>query len=358
MADGTQDGGTFVTPEATKLKVFISYSRDDLDFADQLAAALQIAGFDPTIDRQGISGGEAWQQRLGNLILEADTVVFVLSPSSARSEVCAWEVEEAAKHSKRILPVLARPLGDAQPPARLQDLNYMFFYHEPKSPGSGFGVGLSRLVAALNTDLGWIREHTRLLERATEWDAGKRAASRLLSGTDIVQAKAWAARRPKGAPEPTPMHVEFIRASEQEEAGRATVERKRLDEMAAAQAERAKALAAAEEAVRNAAEALRARNRARTIITWGAMVFAVIVTALGIAAGIQWRIAVAERTKGYEELLYDAQVARSTRAHRSCPAAHQQRRQQNGCTPDHRSVGRRQRSLATGFSTFPKPMMF
>jgi hypothetical protein len=72
-----------------KLRVFISYSRDELDFADQLNAALDAYGFECFIDRQGISGGEDWKRRLGNLISDADTVVFVLSPTSARSEICA-----------------------------------------------------------------------------------------------------------------------------------------------------------------------------------------------------------------------------------------------------------------------------
>jgi hypothetical protein len=88
-----------------KLRVFISYSRNDLDFADQLNAALDAYGFECFIDRHGISGGEDWKRRLGNLISEADTVVFVLSPTSAQSEICAWEVEEAARLGKRILPV-------------------------------------------------------------------------------------------------------------------------------------------------------------------------------------------------------------------------------------------------------------
>jgi len=47
-------------------------------------------------------------------------------------------------------------------------------------------------------------------------DTGGRPANRLLSGDDIAEAKAWVARRPKGAPEPTPLHLDFIRASEQE----------------------------------------------------------------------------------------------------------------------------------------------
>ena len=88
-----------------KLRVFISYSRADSDFADQLQAALQTCGFECVIDREDISGGEDWKTRLGALIAESDTVVFVLSPSSARSEICGWEVEQSAELGKRILPL-------------------------------------------------------------------------------------------------------------------------------------------------------------------------------------------------------------------------------------------------------------
>ena len=41
-----------------KFRVFISYSPDDLHYADQLATGLRAGGIDPTIDRQGISSGE------------------------------------------------------------------------------------------------------------------------------------------------------------------------------------------------------------------------------------------------------------------------------------------------------------
>ena len=125
------------SPDRGKLRVFISYSRDDLDFADQLDAALDACGFECVIDRHGISGGEDWKRRLGNLISEADTVVFVLSPTSARSEICAWEVEEAARLGKRILPVNCRQLEGTNPPPRLRDLNYIFFYEDPKAAGFG-----------------------------------------------------------------------------------------------------------------------------------------------------------------------------------------------------------------------------
>jgi TPR repeat protein len=266
------------SPDRGKLRVFVSYSRDDLDFADQLDAALNAYGFECIIDRQDISGGEDWKRRLGNLISEADTVVFVLSPTSARSEICAWEVEEAARLGKRILPVNCRPLKGARPPPRLRDLQYIFFHADPKAPGSGFGTGLAKLVAALNTDFDWLREHTRYLQRATEWDRGGRPANRLLSGDDIADAKAWLARRSKNAPEPTALHLDFIRASEEEAEARASAQRKQLDAMAAAQAERETALHEAEEALKQAADAQRKRATIRNIAF-------VVVSILAVLAG-------------------------------------------------------------------------
>jgi formylglycine-generating enzyme required for sulfatase activity len=248
------------SPDRGKLRVFISYSRDDLEFADQLDAALNGCGFECVIDRHGISGGEDWKRRLGNLISEADTVVFVLSPTSARSEICDWEVEEATRLGKRILPIIWRPLEGASPPLRLRERNYIFFYADPKAaPGAGFGTGLAKLVAALNTDFEWLREHTRYLQRAIDWDRGGRPANRLLSGDDIAEAKVWEVRRPKSAPEPTSLHLDFIRASEEEAEARSSAQRKQLEAMAAAQADRETALHKAEKALKQAADAQRKR---------------------------------------------------------------------------------------------------
>jgi hypothetical protein len=260
--------GGVVVAEAThqdnKLNVFISYSRDDFGFSDQLDAALGLNGFgfDTTLDRHGITAGEDWKRRLGNLIRDADTVVFVLSPSSARSEICAWEVGEAIRLRKRIIPVLSRALDGATPPPQLADLNYIFFYQEPRSPGSGFGTGLVLLVAALNTDLGWLREHTRYLRRASEWDEGGRPANRLLSGADIGLAKAWEASRPKAAPEPTALHLDFIRASEAEESRQQSAEAQRLRQLAEAQSEREAAFA--ERATAQEREAVARRSEAES----------------------------------------------------------------------------------------------
>ncbi len=137
---------------------------------------------------------------LGLLIRDADTIVFVLSPSSASSPICVWEVEEAVSLGKRIFPVLCRPLGDVTPPPKLVARNYTYFYSEPTVPGSGFGTGLARLVDALNTDPDWMREHARYLRLAKEWEeVGRPPGRRLLSAADIALAKEWIASPEKRA---------------------------------------------------------------------------------------------------------------------------------------------------------------
>jgi hypothetical protein len=265
-----------------KLKVFISYSRRDLEFADQLAAVLESQGFQPTIDRKGIYGAERWEERLGQLILEADAVVFVLSPDSAASPVCAWEVEEAARRGKRIVPVLCRPLEGAQPHRLLRDLNYIYFYAEKDAPGSGFGTGQVRLIEALSVDIDWLREHTRLEGLAQRWDGGGRHPDGLLRGSELAAYKSWRDRRPPDAPELTALQRAYLGSSEEEQTNRESAERKRLEEMAAANAERAKAVAEAQAALEREAAAQQARMQARRVIQWGAAT-AALLAILGIA---------------------------------------------------------------------------
>lgn len=231
----------------SKLKVFISYSRKDSEiFADELAGGLEFqGGFEVGLDRHSIVEGEDWKNRLGSLIADADTVVFVISPGSAASPICQWEVNEAVRLSKRILPVLWIVPEEHQPvPSQLAALNYTRF-----DGGRSFIGGLKALAAALNTDLPWLREHTRLLTRALEWERASRVENRMLSGTDVAEAKRWAAQRPKGAPQLTSLHMEYIRASEE-------AEKARDDALLRQNEERAELLKEAEIAAQERVEAL------------------------------------------------------------------------------------------------------
>jgi hypothetical protein len=199
-----------------KLKVFISYSRrDSAAFADELVAGLELAGLAPFLDRHDIAPGEDWEARLGGLIAQSDTVVFVVSPEAVKSERCVWEVDRTLELSKRLLPVVFKPVPERDIPEKLRRLQFIRF-----DSGPGFARPLSQLAESLRLDLDWIREHTRLGELATRWDRRRRSETLLLRGDEIDAAKAWMVARKTGAPEITDAQRAFISASEEAESAR------------------------------------------------------------------------------------------------------------------------------------------
>jgi WD40 repeat protein len=207
------------------LKVFISYSRrDSVDFADELVAGLKLAGFAPFLDRHDVAPGDEWEERLGGLIAQSDTVVFVISPEAVKSERCVWEVDRTNELSKRLLPVIFKPVPEHEIPKGLSRLQFVRF-----DTGRGITRPLAELAEALRQDLDWIREHTRLGEIATRWERRDRSDSLLLRGDDLDAAKAWMVARKVGAPEITDAQRALIGASEEAEAKRLGNERAQLE---------------------------------------------------------------------------------------------------------------------------------
>src|ERR1700680_59645 len=142
-----------------RAKVFVSYSRKDADFGRMLVGALAERGFDAFLDKTDIAPGEPWKERLAALIATADTVVFAVSPDSVASTIWRWELEESARLGKRVIPVVARRIADADAPPALGRLNWVFL-----AEGDARERALGTLTTALQTDLPWVREHTRLGE--------------------------------------------------------------------------------------------------------------------------------------------------------------------------------------------------
>ena len=101
-----------------KAKIFISYSRKDMAFADRLEAAFKTRGFEPLIDRTEIYAFEDWWRRIEGLIGQADTVVFVVSPDAVASEVALKEIAHAASLNKRFAPIVCRRTDDGAVPRR------------------------------------------------------------------------------------------------------------------------------------------------------------------------------------------------------------------------------------------------
>ena len=193
---------------AKKLKVFISYSRRDLVFAERIVAALEARGLSPKIDTRDLPKLEDWRRELLGFIREADAVVFIVSPNSIASPVCEWEIQQVASLNKRLAPIVYERVPDARIPEAAAKINYLFF----DTPGS-FEERCDELARALETDRAWIKDHTRLGELALRWSSQDRKTASLLRGQELEDAERWIASRPRHAPEPTALHRELIETS-------------------------------------------------------------------------------------------------------------------------------------------------
>jgi TIR domain len=86
-------------------RVFVSYSRHNLDAITQLIEDLQAVGIDTWYD-QTLTGGQRWWDSILANIRECDIFIFALSTESWDSEACRSELDYVVQLGKPILPVL------------------------------------------------------------------------------------------------------------------------------------------------------------------------------------------------------------------------------------------------------------
>lgn len=193
-----------------KVKLFISYSRQDKSGADNLVAALEANNFEVMIDRRDLPYGEQWQGELADFIRASDTVIWLVSPDSISSKWCNWELGEVQRLNKRLVPIRVRAIAPEDLPETLGRLHLL--------PAEGIyepSPHLATLIATLNTDRAWIKEATRLADRARQWMARGRDSGLLLRGRALQDAETWSRQRPPAAPAPSREILDLILAGRQ-----------------------------------------------------------------------------------------------------------------------------------------------
>ena len=83
--------------------------------------------------------------------------------------------------------------------------NWVFLREE-----DGFEVNFELLISALDTDLDYVREYTRLLILAIEWDKNQRRRSPVLRGQELQTAEGWLQQSGSKAPQPAELHREYL----------------------------------------------------------------------------------------------------------------------------------------------------
>lgn len=196
------------SPAQEPLRAYVSYSHREMAAADRVVAALEVAHFLVSIDRRDSPYGEEWRHQHVDLIRAADTVIWLLSPTSTRSRRCNWEIGEARRLNKRVIAVMVETVPPDSLPEWLGPLQII--------PSEGIFDGrrhLSALTAAMNADGAWLKRHTALARQAHDWQAKGRPAALRLRGLALKEAQAWIDRRPLSAPPPSDEIFELLLAS-------------------------------------------------------------------------------------------------------------------------------------------------
>ena len=205
--------------------IFISYSRIDMEFVRRLHKALTSGkNRDTWADFEDIPPAAKWRSEIAAAIERADNFVFIISPDSVASKECKRELAHAIEQHKRLIGLVCREFDSNTIPSALGELNFIFC-----RSGDDFEGAVESLVTAVETDLEWVKEHTRLLTRAVEWESQRRNSSLLLRGDDLEIAEAWMARSGIKKPAPNELQGQFILASRQDETARHRLEQQRTE---------------------------------------------------------------------------------------------------------------------------------
>jgi hypothetical protein len=87
------------------MSIFLSYSRGDAQQADEWVGNLERFGYRVWIDRAGIRGGQQWNETIVRSIKEAQAILLLLSPNSARSDNVRRGIDLAVEARKRIISI-------------------------------------------------------------------------------------------------------------------------------------------------------------------------------------------------------------------------------------------------------------
>ncbi|MCC6580241.1 MAG: toll/interleukin-1 receptor domain-containing protein [Phycisphaeraceae bacterium] len=107
------------------MKVFLSYSNEDSQFAGKLAAALERHGL-RVWRAESMLPGDNWADEVSRALRSSDAMVVLISPASMKSPWVLKEIEFALgspRFSHRLVPVVIRATPDA--PWILRNLEMM-----------------------------------------------------------------------------------------------------------------------------------------------------------------------------------------------------------------------------------------
>jgi hypothetical protein len=100
------EGGPADRPTAAgpRPRVFISYAREDGSLAARIFDVLQTSSFEPWLDKQALSGGDTWNDRIEDELQATDFVLVLYTPALCR-KMDSYVNKEVALARRRALKV-------------------------------------------------------------------------------------------------------------------------------------------------------------------------------------------------------------------------------------------------------------
>ena len=185
--------------------LFISYSRNDQAFVRKLYETLVADKHEVFVDWEGIPPSSKWKNEIDAAIDKSDAILCILSPDYLASEVCRHELANAESEKKRLIPIVYREVPASEVPQSLAAINWIFF-----RSNDDYDASVAVLERAIATDLNYVKESTRLLVRAKEWDGKKQNGSYLLRGSDLAEAERWLAESGGRDPAPSQVQTQYV----------------------------------------------------------------------------------------------------------------------------------------------------
>lgn len=192
------------------IDVFISYSRNDGDFARKLNEQLQINGRSTWFDQDSIAVGADFQKEIYKGIATSNNFLFLISQKSIESPYCADEVAYAEKQGKRIITLRLEKVDSALLPQALAAIQWI-----DAGKDKDFNGVFSQVIRTLDVDRTHVEAHSKWQNKALEWKKEGKDAALLLMGSEFSVAELWLneSLADKKQPQPTEIQKEFIAES-------------------------------------------------------------------------------------------------------------------------------------------------
>jgi|GEM_PF-3348322 len=204
-------------PNTMSIDVFISYVRNNEQFATALATSLYQQNISTWVDTVKIGPAEKWNAAVREGILKAHVFVVLLDGLWLNSKVCSDEYILALEHAKTLVPIIVEQVDthgwkalQLTVPEELKSRNYIFSHNRELIDV------VNEVVMAVRTNYDRKRLLNRIEQRAVNWENSEGKYG-LLRGLELQQVIESEQLSYDEEPVMTPLSRKYILASQNAE---------------------------------------------------------------------------------------------------------------------------------------------